>query len=102
MAVVYAASFIYAQSPAKVGLYVGSDDGMKVFFNNKEVYRFSGIRVAEPDQAEILLNVKPGWNKLLLKIENNYGGFGFYARISGLENNIRAIANQQPLTPLNE
>ncbi len=102
MAVVYATSFIYAITPDKVGLYVGSDDGMKIFFNNKEVYRFSGIRVAEPDQAEIMLNIKPGWNKLLLKIENNYGGFGFYARISGLENNIRTIANQRTLTPLNE
>ena len=39
------------------------------------------MRIAQPDQDEILLQLKKGWNKLLLKIENNFGGYAFYARI---------------------
>ena len=60
---------------------IGSDDGAKVFFNNKEVYRYLGVRVAEPDQAIIPVHLRIGWNKLLLKIENNLGGYAFYGRI---------------------
>jgi hypothetical protein len=77
----YAVTYIFAPWETKATLMIGSDDGAKVYFNNREVYRFYGIRVAEPDQASIPVTVKKGWNKLLLKLENNIGGFGFYARI---------------------
>jgi len=91
MVVAYAMTFIYATRSDQVSLYLGSDDGAKVIFNGKQVYRFLGNRVAEPDQAEILLNIKPGWNKLLIKIENNFGEFGFYARI--LDRNNQLLIN---------
>jgi len=94
LVVTYAVTYIYADEPYQVSLFIGSDDGAKVFFNNKEVYRFLGIRVAEPDQAELILNVRPGWNKLLLKIENNLGGYGFYARLLDTENKLFISANQ--------
>ena len=95
--VTYAMTFIYANVPTPVSLFLGSDDGAKVFFNSKQIYRFSGVRVAEPDQAEILLNVKPGWNKLMIKIENNFGGYGFYARILDRQNKLVISASQKVL-----
>jgi hypothetical protein len=39
------------------------------------------IRVVRPDQDRIPLTLKKGWNTLMLKIENNYGGYNFYARV---------------------
>lgn len=95
--VAYAVTFFYAASAAQVNLFIGSDDGIKVFFNGLQVHRYLGNRMAEPDQAELLLNIKPGWNKLLLKIENNYGGFGFYARILDRQNKIMTSAFQKPI-----
>lgn len=94
LVVTYAVTYIYSTSLRQISFFVGSDDGTKVFFNNKEIYRYSGIRVAEPDQSELTLNVKPGWNKLLLKIENNFGGYGFFARLLEPENLLVVSAKQ--------
>ncbi|MDP4282189.1 MAG: DUF2961 domain-containing protein [Bacteroidota bacterium] len=79
--VCYAVTYIYSDKEMLTPLYVGSDDGIKVFFNNKEIIRYLGIRIAEPDQEMRIVKVKRGWNKLMLKIENNCGGYAFYARI---------------------
>jgi len=95
LVVTYAVTYIYSTSPRQVNFFIGSDDGTKIFFNNKEIFRYTGIRVAEPDQSELTLNIKPGWNKLLLKIENNLGGYGFYARLLDPENLLVTSANQE-------
>ncbi|MBE0647659.1 MAG: DUF2961 domain-containing protein [Bacteroidales bacterium] len=81
LVVTYALTYIYSLQEKDVLLMIGSDDGAKVFFNNKEIYRYLGIRIAQPDQAVIPVHLRIGWNKLLLKIENNLGGYSFYARI---------------------
>jgi hypothetical protein len=39
------------------------------------------IRPAVPDQDTVAAALQKGWNTLLLKIENNLGGFGCYARV---------------------
>ncbi len=81
LVVTYALTYIYTLQEKDVLLMIGSDDGAKVFFNNKEIYRFLGVRIAEPDQVILTVHLRVGWNKLLLKIENNLGGYAFYARI---------------------
>ncbi len=84
----YALTYIYSPDLRKAILFIGTDDGGKVFFNGKEVYRYLGERIAEPDQAEIELSMKPGWNTLLLKVENNMGQYAFYARLVDRENKL--------------
>ncbi len=101
LVVVYAVTYIYSPDNHKTTLFIGSDDGCKVFFNEKEVYRYLGERIAEPDQAEVELTMKPGWNKLLLKIENNLGAFSFYARLLNTDNKLIVSANQN-ISPENK
>ena len=79
-AITYAYTRVYSPENQKILFFIGSDDGSKVFLNGKEYYRFLDIRVAAPDQDTILLPLKKGWNALLLKLENNFGGYAFYAR----------------------
>jgi hypothetical protein len=81
MVVVYALTYVFSPIDQTVPLLLGSDDGIKVFLNAQEIHRFLAIRVAEPDQDRVALRLKKGWNALLLKIENNYGGYNFYARV---------------------
>ncbi len=95
LAVCYAVTYIYSATNKIVPLYIGSDDGAKVFLNNKQLYRYLGVRIAEPDQAEISLDLKTGWNKLLIKIENNLGGYAFYARISDRDSTLIVNAEQK-------
>lgn len=99
MVVSYVLTYIYSSKPKKVKLFVGTDDGAKVFFNNKQLYRYFGARIAEPDQAEVMLNVNPGWNKLLVKVENNMGGYGFYARLADRDSTL-IISAYQKLSPV--
>jgi hypothetical protein len=95
MVVVYALTYVYSPRAATVPLLLGSDDGVKVFLNGKEIHRFLAVRVAAPDQDRISLTLKEGWNALLLKIENNYGGYNFYARVIDREKQLVFSATQK-------
>ncbi len=79
--VAYAVTYIYSSKYQTVDLLLGSDDGAKVFLNKEELYRYLGVRLCSPDQARVPLTLKEGWNELLMKIENNFGGWAFYARV---------------------
>lgn len=81
LVVTYARTYVYSTAAKNVLVLVGSDDGMKLFVNGKQEYRFLGIRIAEPDQDTVAVHLVEGWNTLMLKIENNLGGYAFYARI---------------------
>jgi hypothetical protein len=81
LVVVYAHTFVYSPKAQEAVLLFGSDDGGKVFLNGKEVHRILEVRVIEPDRDRVVLPLKQGWNELTLKIENNFGGYNFYARI---------------------
>ncbi|MFH2040729.1 MAG: glycoside hydrolase family 172 protein [Chloroflexota bacterium] len=97
LVVVYALTYVYSPKEQTLPLLLGSDDGVKVFLNDKEIHRFLAVRIAEPDQDRVSLVLKQGWNKLLLKIENNFGGYNFYARILDPDK-IVVVNAQQKLT----
>ena len=86
--VTYAMTWVWSETERNILLMVGTDDGGKVFFNDKLVYRYLGLRVAIPDQVSIPVHVMKGWNKLLMKVENNLGGYGFYARFIDPDNTL--------------
>ena len=81
MVVVYAHTYIYSPKEQTLPLLLGTDDGVKVFLNKTPLHRVLTVRVVRPDQDRVPLPLKKGWNSLLLKIENNYGGYNFYARV---------------------
>lgn len=91
--VCYAVSYIYSDTEQEVPLLIGSDDGSKVFLNKEEKYRFLDVRIAAPDQDTVPLNLRKGWNELLLKIENNFGGYAFYARVIDRKKDLRFSAD---------
>ncbi|MFA3783301.1 glycoside hydrolase family 172 protein [Melioribacteraceae bacterium 4301-Me] len=88
LVVTYALTYVYSPYEQTLPLLFSSDDGSKVFLNDEMIFRFLKINIAQPDQFKIPLHLKKGWNKLLLKIENNLGGYGFYARILDLDNTL--------------
>lgn len=96
LVVVYALTYIYSPGDQALHLLLGTDDGAKVFFNDREIYRFLQIRISQPDQDRIRLDFKKGWNKLLLKIENNFGGYNFYARVLDPEQSLIISARKEP------
>ncbi|MGD8748878.1 MAG: DUF2961 domain-containing protein [Balneolaceae bacterium] len=93
--IAYALTYIYSPEEQIVPFLIGSDDGSKIFLNDKQVYRFLDVRIAAPDQDRVNLHLKKGWNKVLFKAENNFGGFGFYARLIDRHNNITVSADKK-------
>ncbi|MDO8588952.1 MAG: glycoside hydrolase family 2 TIM barrel-domain containing protein [Armatimonadota bacterium] len=67
----------------KADLRVGSDDGIKVWLNGKEVWSNPAMRPLGPDQ-DVIHNVvlRCGWNLLMMKIGQGTGGWGTMARFT--------------------
>ncbi len=95
LVVVYAMTYLYSPKEQTLPLLLGSDDGVKVFLNDTAIHRILAVRICEPDQDRVPLMLKKGWNKLMLKIENNFGGYNFYARILDPDNSVVVSARQQ-------
>jgi cysteine-rich repeat protein len=67
--------------PREVVLRLGSDDGMRVWWNGEAVFETEACRGVSQDQERIRVTLQPGANLLLLKIRNNGGAWGFIARL---------------------
>ncbi len=59
-------------------LYLGSDDGLTVWWNGIRVLAQDVPRVAAPNQATVAVAGRAGSNEVLLKVNNLSGGHGFY------------------------
>ncbi len=94
LVVTYALSYIYSPKDQTLPLLLGSDDGVKVFLNDQQIHRFLEVRISAPDQDHVPLNLKKGWNKLLIKIENNFGGYAFLARVLDVEKTLKFSASK--------
>ncbi|MEK6248364.1 MAG: hypothetical protein N2C12_09310, partial [Planctomycetales bacterium] len=64
---------IAASGPSKMLLRFGSDDGIKAWFNGKEVLANDVKRGAAPDQDQVTVMLKKGDNELLVKVSNDTG-----------------------------
>src|SRR4029077_5407307 len=63
-----------------VRVSLGSDDGIMVFLNGKQIFANDAVRPAAPDQDFANLELLKGKNDLLLKISNSGGNWEFYFR----------------------
>ena len=69
---------IAAEQARTVTAYLGSDDGLVVWLNGAKVLSADVARGAAPNQHAVKLSLRPGENRLLLKIHNRTGDCGFY------------------------
>jgi len=84
----YALTYIYvpedkAEQYKDLQLLIGSDDGVKVWLNGELIWRNETARPVIADKDCIKrVSLKPGVNKLLLKVVNYTGGWGFCVRFA--------------------
>jgi putative heme-binding domain-containing protein len=60
-------------------LLPGSDDGLKIWQNGKPVWTYAGVRAALPLQDVVYLDLQPGSNDLLFRVNNVEGACELYA-----------------------
>jgi HEAT repeat protein len=76
----YARTWIHSDQDVAARLELGSDDGMKVWLNDKQVYALNTARPLTPGSDKVDVNLHSGWNRLMLKITQNNLGWEFCAR----------------------
>ncbi len=80
----YAYATINRKEAGKVYFSMGTDDGVKVWVNGVMVHRVLQLRALTMDEDAVPVAMNAGDNRLLLKIQQGKGGWGFAVRM--LEN----------------
>ena len=88
-AIVYGLVYVFSPDDRTAPLLLGSDDGVRVWVNGELVHTNPSYRAAEPDLDRISVRLKKGRNKLLLKVLQGAGGWGFYVRFADPEAELR-------------
>ncbi|MDZ4829121.1 MAG: PSD1 and planctomycete cytochrome C domain-containing protein [Phycisphaerae bacterium] len=76
----YVARTVYAPSPRRIELSLGSDDGLRVFANGKEVHTHRVERSLSADTDQVAFDVPAGRTTLVFKIVNTGGPAAFFHR----------------------
>ncbi len=92
---------IYIDSPDKreVQFRFGSDDGSKVWLNDQEIWKLNRMDPAIFDDNKRTVILKKGRNKVLIKVLNTVGDWGFFFRVTdengiGIED-VRFVAGDE-------
>jgi hypothetical protein len=74
---------VFVQSPTARTAHalLGSDDGVRVWANGALVWSHAIHRPMGPDQDQFDVPLAAGWNRLLLKVKNDDGGYGVMLRL---------------------
>ncbi|MFQ5865620.1 MAG: tetratricopeptide repeat protein, partial [bacterium] len=80
---------VYVNSPEKrlVQLRVASDESCKLWLNDELVWQAYRRGDAPLDNDIITVMLRPGDNKLLIKVTNSLGEWGFYFRVTDEQGN---------------
>ncbi len=76
--VVYLHREIEVSTASEMPVSLGSDDTITVWCNGQKLLAENVYRPAAPDQNQVKLQLKPGKNRILIKIGQGQGEFAFY------------------------
>ncbi len=94
-AIVYLATWIFADEPADRHLLLGSDDGIVVWLNGERVHENYVCRPCTPDEDDVTVHLRQGANLLVMKIIQGAGGWQFSARFDD-NRGLRVAASGDP------
>jgi hypothetical protein len=80
-AILYAAVQVEVAEDREVLVRAGSDEGMRLSCNGSAAIDHRMTRPAFPDQAEALVQLKKGSNRILVKLLDTGGSSGIYLRV---------------------
>lgn len=101
----YASTEFEVPAETQAWLGVGSDDGVRVWLNGVLVHEHWIGRSVLIDDDVVKVSLKPGRNRLLLKVQNMTGGWGFACRLMdehGVAARLVAAAKSGDLTALKD
>ena len=95
----YALTYLESDRDQNYLLSLGSDDTIKIWVNDQLVFSKYVHRPLRRADDVIQLPVSKGRNKILVKITNGYGPWGFFADIGSYSLTVSAERLNSPLSP---
>ena len=95
----YALTYLQSERDQKYILSLGSDDTIKIWVNDKLIFSKYVHRPLNRGDDVIELPVTKGRNKILVKVTNGYGPWGFFADIGGYSIELSAEKLNSPMRP---
>jgi hypothetical protein len=96
---VYVRTYLWADQDRAARLELGSDDALKAWLNGELVHEYLGIRPHSPQQDKASIQLKRGWNELLLKVTQASGGWAFSCAVRGPEGEDLGPLHSRPTPP---
>jgi hypothetical protein len=87
--IAYGLAYVYSPETRPTHILLGSDDGVRVWLDDELVHSNAAYRGAYPDQDKVKVDLKKGWNKVLIKVLQGAGGWGFYLRFADPDGALR-------------
>ena len=84
-AVAYAHVYVYSPQTREAKLLLGSDDGMKLWFNGELLFTHLNYGIWKPDIWEVDVTMHQGWNRLLCKLSQEGDIYQFSLRFTDHE-----------------
>jgi len=79
--VAYLRTRVWSAGEQKAVLEIGSDDGVKVWLNGQLVHTNNAVRPVSPGEDRVEVNLKQGWNTMLVKLTQGGGEWALCARL---------------------
>ena len=81
----YTLSYVYSPTPREAALRITTDDGLKLWLNEKCVYEKDVFSEFLPHHQAVGVYLNEGWNKLLAKLTKDEGSWQFSLQITDPE-----------------
>ena len=81
----YAAADLEVAADVEAILWIGSDDGVTVWLDGRQVHRNDVARAAVRDQDRVPLRLTAGAHRVVMRIDQIVGGWAFFFRVSGAD-----------------
>jgi hypothetical protein len=91
----YALTYVHSLKDQPGELLLGSDDTITVWLNGAKVHENLELRLGVPDNDEVPVRWKQGWNTLLIKVGNGKNDHLFFAKLRG-PMELRASTTREP------
>ncbi len=86
-AAAFAINWVFSRTPKEALLSVGSDDGMRLWFNRNLIHDVDTNRSSSPGQEKLPVTLKAGWNEVLVRVDNRgKGDWNFFAEFKTPDN----------------
>lgn len=79
---VYALIHVKAPQAMDAKLWIGHDDGGRAWLNGAKVHENNKSGALKADEFGVAIKLEEGWNRLLIKVNNNTDKFGLIMRIT--------------------